>query len=190
MWLLARCPPPRVIVDPIGSAVTDLDGVFSTSDPTGGSWPDDATTIRFVPVDSYDLDAYDRLYRTIRERVTVERTWPRVSVHTDECETALPANQCPREGAGLVYRGRKWGTYHSGAMTRPINAFTGLFANLTDAALWPLPKVEDRKIVAGNLGIPLAQLEGQWAALPRKTKSFLWWNQATRSIRPVHSLPA
>ena len=189
MWLLTKAKPPRVIVDPMGSAATDVAGVYSTADPTGATWPAEAHTIRFVPVDHLDLDAYDRLYRTIKRRIIDERTWPGASVMADEAETILPANQTPRAAATLVFAGRKWPTAHITCSTRPKNIYTGVFANITHAALYPLPKEEDRKTVAGNLGIPLAQLETLWLALPPNTKSFLWWTQATREIRPVHSQP-
>jgi hypothetical protein len=189
MWLLARTPAPRVIVDPNGSAVTDSAGVHSSADPTGRTWPEDVATVRFVPVDPYDLDAYDQLYRTIKARI-FDGTWPACSVLCDEAETVMPANRCPRAASALVYSGRKWPTAHIACATRPKNISTSIFANVTHAALFPLPKKEDRDTVAGHLGIPLAVLDDLYAALPPNSKSFLWWTQETRSIRPVHSLPA
>ena len=190
VWLLARAPAPRVIVDPSGSAVTDIPGVHSSADPTGTSWPDDAPTIRFVPVDAYDLDAYDRLYRTIRARIVDERVWPGATVLCDEAETVMPANRCPVAARQLVFSGRKWPTAHIACSTRPVDIAKCLKANMTDAAIFPLPDRSDRVEIANNLGMPLAQLEQLYATLPPQSKSFLWWNQKTRSIRPVHSLPA
>jgi hypothetical protein len=169
----------------MGSAATDISGVYSTADPTGRTWPADALTIRFVPVDHDDLDAYDRLYRTIKQLI-FDRDWPGASVLSDESERIMPANRTPSNVSSLVYAGRKWPTCHITCSTRPKNIYTGVFANITHAALYALPKKEDRDTVAGNLGIPLAQLEHLWAALPSK-KSFLWWTQETSEIRPVHS---
>lgn len=174
----------------MGSSATDIAGVYSTADPTGRTWPDDASTIRFVPVDHTDLDAYDRLYLRLKELIVNERKWPGVSVLADEGETIMPASQTKPAVSSLVFAGRKWPTAHITCSTRPRNIYTGVFANITHAALYPLPKKEDRDTVAANLGIPLAQLEQLWLALPPNTRSFLWWTQATRQIRPVHSLPA
>lgn len=179
-----------MILDPSGSAVTDLPGVHSSADPTGTTWPDDAATIRFVPTEPYNLDLYDRLYRTIRTRIVEERTWPAATVLCDEAETVMPANRCPVGATNLVFSGRKWPTAHIACATRPLTIAVCLKSNLTDAAIFPLPERRDRAEIAGNLGIPLTQLEQLLQALPPKSKSFLWWNQKTRSIRPVHSLPA
>ena len=187
MWLLTRTPAPRVIIDPMGSAATDVPGVYSTADPTGRTWPAEAATIRFVPVDHDDLDGYDRLYRAIKTLI-FDRTWPGASILADEGERIMPANRTPKNAAACVYAGRKWPTCHITASTRPRNIYTGVFANITNAALYALPRREDRDTVAANLGIPLPQLEGLWAALPSE-RSFLWWSQATREIRPVHCLP-
>lgn len=185
VWLLRRFRGPKAAVDPVGSAVTDLAGWHSSADPTGRTWPDDAELIRFVPADPYDLDTYNRFYRTVRERITETHQWPCAAVLTDEMETALPAHNPPREGAGLVYRGRKWPSAHIGAATRPFNIATAAKANLTHAAIFGLPNLEDRKEIAHILGIPLQTLEEQLFALPEKC--FLWWNQATRRLRPVIS---
>lgn len=188
MWLISRCPPLRVIIDPSGSAVTDIPGIYSTSDPTGLSWPDEAHTVRFVPERSLDLAAYDRVYRTLREGLFSGR-WPQVTVLCDEAETVMPANRCPPEAGQFVYAGRKWGSGHIACATRPFNVAVALKSNLSAAALFPLPERRDRESIAANLGIPLAQLEELWNRLPAKSKSFLWWDQNGRSIRPVHSLP-
>ena len=187
MWLLTRTPPPRVIIDPMGSARTDVPGVYSTADPTGRTWPSDATTVRFVPVDHDDLDSYNRIYREIRRRI-FDRQWPGASILADEGERIMPSNNTPKDAASCVYAGRKWPTCHITASTRPRNIYTGVFANITNAALYPLPRREDRDTVAANLGIPLAQLEELWRALPNEW-SFLWWTQASREILPVHAAP-
>jgi hypothetical protein len=189
VWLLTRCPPLRVIVDPAGSAVTDIPGVYTTADPTGISWPEDAATIRFVPERSLDLKLYDRLYRTLREGLFAGR-WAQVTVLCDEAETVMPENRCPDEAAQFVYAGRKWGTGHIACSTRPRKIASPLKANLSAAGLFPLPKREDREAVAADIGVPVQVLEAQWNQLPRKTKSLLWWDGIARSIQPVHSLPA
>jgi hypothetical protein len=188
VWLLSRCPPLRVIIDPSGSAVTDIPGVWSTADPTATTWPDEAHTVRFVPERSLDLAAYDRIYRALGDGLKAGR-WPHVTVLCDEAESVMPANRCPPEASQFVFAGRKWGTGHIACSTRPYNVAVALKSNLSAAALFVLPERRDRETIAGNLGIPLAQLEELWKALPPQSKSFLWWEQETRSIRPVHSYP-
>lgn len=185
MWLLGRCPEPRVVVDPTGSAVTDVPGLFSTSDPSGRTWPEGVMNVRFVPVSPTDLAAYDRLYGTIRSKILDTGEWPSASVLADEAETIFPANRAPENATTLCYSGRKWPTAHLACMTRPKTIALTLKANLTNAAIWPMPGVDDRKEVAGILQLPLAELERQMAALP--PKGFLWWTQATRQLQPVHS---
>jgi len=142
-----------------------------------------------VPVDHDDLDAYDRLYRRIKELIVDEHAWPGASILADEAERIMPANHTPKAVAACVYAGRKWPTAHIACATRPRNIYTGVFANISHAALYPLPKREDRDTVASNLGMPLAQLEELWITLPPRSKSFLWWDQTTRQLRPVVSSP-
>lgn len=189
VWLLARCPPLRVIIDPTGSSVTDVAGVYSSADPSGRTWPEEAATIRFVPGEPFNLDVYNTLYRALRLGL-LEGRWPAVTVLCDEAETVMPANRCPPEAANFVYAGRKWGTGHITCATRPYNVAVATKSNLTNAGLFPLPEKRDREAVAANIGIPVNQLEELWSQLPTDSKSFLWWTQADRSIRPVHSLPA
>lgn len=185
MWLLSRAPGPKVVADPQASAVTDTAGFFSTSDPTGRTWPEGVVNVRFVPVTPTDLDAYGRLYKTIRAKILETGEWPQATVLADETETIFPANRAPEDATTLVYSGRKWPTAHLGCMTRPKTIALTLKANLTNAAIWAMPGLEDRKEIAGMLQLPLAELERQMAALP--PRSFLWWTQATRQLQPVHS---
>jgi len=128
--LLGQAPGPKVAIDPQASSATlDLPGVHTTSDPTGRSWPSTAETIRFVPDDPYDIDAYDELYAAIRVRI-YDRFWPCAAVLCDEAELVLPANAAtagrrrkdrPNAGAarGFVYFGRKLSTLHISCSTRP-----------------------------------------------------------------------
>lgn len=185
LWLLARSPGPKVIVDPTGSAVTDVAGFYSTADPTGRSWPEGVVNVRFVPVSPPDLDAYGRLYATIREKILETRQWPQATVLADETETIFPVNRAPEAATTLVYSGRKWPTAHLACMTRPKTIALTLKANLTNAAIWALPGVADQKEIAAVLSIPLAELLRHMAALP--PKGFLWWTQETRQLQPVHS---
>lgn len=177
----------RVIVDPIGSAVTDIAGAFTTADPTGASWPDpqECDLIRFIPQRSRDLATYNTLYETLRDGLLVAGRYSRVTVLCDEAETVMPENRCPEAAAEFVYAGRKWGTGHFACSTRPRKISTALRANQTNAALFYLPKKEDRDTIAADLGIPLTQLEALWNQLPPKM-AFLWWTEEERSLQPVH----
>lgn len=165
--------------------MTDTPGMYSTADPSGRTWPEGVTNVRFVPVNPTDVDAYDRLYATIRARILDTGEWYQASVLCDEAETVLPANRAPENGTTLVFSGRKWPTAHFACSTRPKHIALTVKSNLTNAAIWPLPSREDRAEIAGNLGVPLAELERLMAALPER--GFLWWTQATRQLQPVHS---
>lgn len=161
--------------------MTALPGWHTTSDPTGRTWGD-RVRIRFVPSDPLDSDIYNRLYTTIRDRIFA-RSWPRASVLADEAETVLPANGAAKAAVSLVFSGRKWPTAHAACSTRPKKISLALRANLTHAAIWPLPSAEDRKTMAGDLSIPLADLEQLMRRTPQG--GYLWWETATRTIRPV-----
>ena len=175
-------------MDPGNSALLDVEPFWTTHDPTGESWGEHQN-IRFVPLDPYDADVYNELYSTIRRKV-LSGEWPCCAILADEAETCLPATAHGAAPA-LVFSGRKWPTAHLTAATRPVNICLATRANLTNAALFPLYIAEDRKTVAGDLGIPLPLLDSAMSALPvpkpdgSGERGFLWWTTSTRSLQPI-----
>ncbi len=192
-WLLRKFPGPRVIIDPGNSAALALPGFATTSDPTGSTWGA-RSQLRYVPVDPQDQGLYAALYAALRSRVQAARgepPWPGVVVLADEAETCLPSS-ATGPGPAFVFSGRKWPTGHIATATRPRNISTTTRANLTHAVIFPLWIEEDRKTLAGDLGVPLRVLEDQMGALPwpghpvdGHERGFLWWTTATRSLQPV-----
>lgn len=198
--LLGQAPGPKVAVDPQGSTATlDLPGVHTTSDPTGRTWPSDAETIRFVPVDPFDLDAYDTLYATIRARI-ITGTWPCAAVLCDEGELVLPSSgatasrrRADRPDAGaaraFVYFGRKLSTLHITCSTRPVGVAVTVRANMSHGAFFLLPEADDRESIAQSIGVPVAQFETAMAsaianAPGEPSKGYLWWDASRRTLAP------
>lgn len=183
--ILGQMAGPKLVIDPQASELTtQLPGVHTTADPTGGSWPAAAETIRFVPGDPFDRDAYDRCYATVRERI-LARVWPSCAVLCDEGELVLPASGAPRAGAAVVYFGMKLSIAHITCSTRPKNLLVSCRANMTHGAFFVLPEADDRQAVASSIGVPLAQFEAAMAAvLARNQNGYLWWDQAARTLTP------
>jgi len=177
----------------------ELPGVHTTSDPTGRTWPSTAETIRFVPLDPFDLDLYDDLYATIRARI-FDRVWPCAAVLCDEGELVLPANagtasrrraDRPNAGAarGFVYFGRKLSTLHITCSTRPVGLAVTVRANMSHGAFFLLPEAKDREAIATSIGVPVAQFDAAMAvavanAPGEPPKGYLWWDQARRTLYP------
>lgn len=200
--LLTSAPGPKVIVDPMGSSLTaSLPGVHTTHDPSGETWPEGVELIRFVPVDPWDLAAYDTVYATIRRLIRTGR-WSSCAIECDEAEIVLPAsdgmtarnrrNVDPDQGSarGVVYFGRKLSTLHIACATRPKGIAVTLRANMTHAAIFLLPEAKDREAMATAIGMPLAQLEAAMGDVTRRvpgqpSKGFLWWDQSRRTIYPL-----
>lgn len=186
----------------MGSSLTaSLPGAHTTHDPTGGSWPDSAGLIRFVPADPWDLAAYDTVYATIRRFIRTGR-WASCAILCDEAEIVLPASDGmtsrnrrdvePDRGSarGVVYFGRKLSTLHIACATRPKGIAVTLRANMTHAAIFLLPEAKDREAMATAIGMPLAQLEAAMGDVTRTvpghpSKGLLWWDQASRTLYPL-----
>ncbi len=183
--ILTGCPAPRVIIDPQGSQLTALPGAFSTSDPTGRTWPSlekaPNLTVRFVPATPIDQDSYGTLYQTVHDLI-VSGEWPGAAVLADEGQTVLPANGVDPRSESFVYADTKLATLHITAATRPKKVALIAIGNARYAGIFTVPNVDDRKHLAANTGVPFAQLEQLMHALPEK--GFLWWDQVNRTLQP------
>lgn len=161
---------PRLVIDPADSNLTRVPGARTYRDPAR---PPDAPTIRFVPTDPYDLDAYDAVYRWAFNH------FPRY-VWVDEAGIVLPAHGAPRGARALLVQGRKREIGHLALHTRPREVDSNLIAQAAHLAVFDLPNPDDRRRIADLAGIPPRQLEDLMAALP--VHGFLWWQQRERVL--------
>lgn len=172
---------PRLVIDPSDSALTTVPGVVTFSDPTrarnrrGEDWRQ-AATARFVPDDPYDLAAYDQVYRWAFDR------FPRY-VWADEAGFVMPARGAPKAARRYLIQGRKRQLGHLACHTRPIEIDRNLIGQGQHVFVFETPQEEDRRTVAGNVGINFRRFEQIYAeamahhvqGLDNKTKrGYLW----------------
>lgn len=178
----------KAVTDPADSKLTAVPGAVTFSDPRR---PPDAEVLRFVPRDPADLDAYDAFYGWMFEHFPIYH-W------MDEPDEALPANGWPRKANTYLVRGAKRFCGHETCATRPRHIMRSVVAQATHVFVFDLPIAEDRKYLADNIGVPIAEFEAARAeanALTVDTDDgpkggFLWWNQVARllTILPPLSL--
>jgi hypothetical protein len=159
---------PRLIIDPADSDLTDVDGAVTFRDPKRP--PADAATARFVPSDPGDRDAYDAVYRWAFERFP-RYTW------LDEAGIAAPAQGGPRWLNTYIVQGRKRALGHVACHPRPREVNRNLIAQAAHVFVFDLPNPDDRRHLADLMGLPVAELDADLAALPEF--GFLWWDGAT-----------
>jgi hypothetical protein len=102
----------------------------------------------------------------------------------------MAAHGYPRHANIYVVQGAKRGLGHVCCSTRPRWLMRSLYANLQHLVMFDLPVADDRRYIADNAGIPLAQLEAAMAeaqgltiATPDGPKGgFVWWEQQTRTL--------
>lgn len=178
--------PPRLVIDPVGSAITaSIPGTVTFSDP--GRLPE-ADTARFVPRDPEDLEAYGVLYGAIRARVLeafragdLERA--RCWVWCDEAGFVLPVERTPPQARSVVAGGAKLMIGHLAINMRPRGVYRHAIAQAAHVAIWDLGLKEDRQYLAGVAGIPFELLEQGLAA--RGERGCLWWNRRAKTLTPL-----
>ncbi len=168
---------PRLVIDPADSDLTMVPGARTYRDPMR---PPDAPTIRFVPDDPGDLDAYDAVYRWAFNH------FPRY-VWVDEAGIVLPVHKVPRWARTLLVQGRKREIGHLALHTRPREVDPNLIAQAAHLAVFDLPNPDDRRRIAELAGIPPRDLDAMIAGLPEH--GFLWWNQRARLLTVCDPLP-
>lgn len=170
---------PRLVIDPADSSLTasvvDAGGTFC--DPRR---PPNLATIRFVPRDPADRDAYDAVYRW------AFANFPRY-VWLDEPEQAAPAQGWSRAANTFVVQGAKRMLGHLACATRPRDVMRSLIANAQHVAIFALPNPDDRRHLADLVGLPRAVLDAELARLPEH--GFLWWNGIARTMTACPPLP-
>jgi hypothetical protein len=164
---------PRLIIDPADSELTDLPGAVTFSNAARP--PVDTPTARFVPRDPADRAAYDAVYRWAFER------FPRF-VWLDEASQVAPAHGGPRWLNTYLVQGRKRGLGHLTCHARPREINRNLIAQANHVFIFDLPNPDDRRHLADLIGLPVAELEADLAALAEH--GFLWWDGDTLTSCP------
>lgn len=164
---------PRLIIDPADSELTDLPGAVTFSNPARP--PADAPTARFVPRDPGNRAAYDAVYRWAFER------YPRF-VWLDEASQVAPAHGGPRWLNTYLIQGRKRGLGHVTCHARPREINRNLIAQANHVFIFDMPNPDDRRHLADLIGLPVAELEADLAALA--DHGFLWWDGDTLTSCP------
>lgn len=185
--LYRQMAPPRLSIDPVGSLLTAVPGAVTFSDPTRIPPGPDA---RFVPRDPLDLDAYGALYATARDRVIAairsgDPYYSHLWTWCDEAGMVMPATRTPPDAAAVVIGGRKLAMGHGAAHVRAREMHRSLIAQAQHIALFPLPLEDDRRYVAGNLQIQLADLEAAMNQIPDDTFGCTWWDGRHRTLTPT-----
>lgn len=170
--LLLSAAAPRLVIDPTDSSLLgSIPGVVTFRDPARVP---DAATVRFVPGDPGDLDAYDRLYGWAFEH------FPRY-VLCDEAAFVAPAQgRSSRWVRAVTIQGAKRMIGHVACHTRPREVDKNLIAQAQHVLVFGCVDPEDRKHLAGQMGIELAILEQGLAELG--PLEFLWWRQLERRL--------
>lgn len=166
--LFAAIPPPRVVIDP----KDDVDATgsnFSVSFRDPSKLPD-APSVRWVPSDPMDLDAYDRLYQSVWS--SGRRWW----VWLDEARHAAPARgKMPRHMARHVTQGGGKGLGHLALNQRPVEIDPDLVAQAEHVVTFRLGYPPDVETVAGQIQMHPLDLRRRLGSLP--PHGFVWYSR-------------
>ena len=168
--LFASRLPPRLVIDPkadleaTGGAYADTRQAITFTDPA--RLPD-AGSLRFVPRDPFDLDAYDRLARLLWE----DR--PGLYLWLDEAGLVLPAQGAPRGMLRLVTQGRGRGIGIIALHQRPIEVARAFLGNAEHIAAFRLGHPDDVDTLAAHVSMPPARLAGILVTLA--PHGFAWY---------------
>ncbi len=170
--------PPRCVIDPkddpdaTGGRYADRRQAVTFSDPA--RLPD-AESIRFVPKDPMDLDAYGAVYRALFERRGV-------FVWCDEAGLVFPARgNAPAPALRLVTQGARYGIGHLALNQRPVETAPALQANTEHWIVFFVGHTEDVKTIASQISILTADLQADLIAMP--PYGFLWYDAGAGVLR-------
>ncbi|HZU18285.1 MAG TPA: hypothetical protein VFD01_16995 [Candidatus Dormibacteraeota bacterium] len=155
---------PRYIIDPQASDITAVPGAVTFADPY--RMPE-AGTVRFVPPDPADLDAYNEVYRRIRDRVLRAVHDGRLAdahayIWNDEAGWSKPAERPPRWGRAITIAGAKLMIGEINIHVRVRGVERSCVSQARHIGIWPpIGLEEDLKYLAGTAGLPQAELEEQ-----------------------------
>lgn len=187
--LFLPIPPPKLVVDPVGSMMTSVPGVVTFSDPARIP---DRPVLRFVPADPEDLDAYGRLYEEIRKRVlgawkSGDAARARMWIWCDEAGMVMPTNQTRPACRTVVIAGRKWAVGHAALHPRPRECHRSLPSQAQHVFTGALPLEEDRDYIARMASVPRPLLER--AMLEAGENGMVHWDQRARTLTPLEIVP-
>lgn len=176
--------PPRAVVDPKDDPETTggayRDGRIAVTFSNPARIPD-ADSIRFVPRDPYDTDAYDTLYRGLFLRRGV--------VWTDEAGIIAPAAGGPPGFRRLVTQGARFGIGHMALHQRAHDLDRALWANAEHVIAFRLGDPDDIRRIANTTPASPRTVEALLRGLP--DYGFAWygardqrWRSIPRGVSP------
>jgi hypothetical protein len=180
--LFASRLPPRLVIDPkadqpaTGGAYADGRQAITFSDPARIP---DAGSLRFVPRDPFDLDAYNRLALGLWDR-------PGMYLWLDEAGLILPANNPPRAVLRLVTQGRARRIGMVALHQRPLEVARAYLGNAEHLAAFRLGHPDDVDTLAGHFGLPPSALAGVLTTLP--PHGFAWYSRRDNALAPCAPL--
>jgi DNA helicase HerA-like ATPase len=171
--------PPRAVIDPkddpavTGGGYRDRRVAVTFSDPR--RVPDE-DSVRFVPRDPYDPEAYDAVYRALFERRGV-------FVWLDEAGMAAPASGAPDGLRRLVTQGARFGIGHLALHQRAHDLDRALWANAEHVIAFRLGDPDDIRRLAGTGPTPPRDVEAALRSLP--PFGFLWYGARDQRWRII-----
>lgn len=159
------------MIDPTDSELLAEPGFVTFRDPH--RIPADAATLRFVPANPRDADAYNTVYAWAWAH------YPRW-VLLDEAGVVAPAKGAPQWVSTLVIQGRKRAIGHLACHTRPREVEPNLIAQAAHVFVFATPNPDDRRHLAGLMGLAPATLDEQLGRLPEY--GFVWWDARAQTL--------
>lgn len=181
--LLLSVAAPRLIVDPADSDLTAhipgaIEGTFR--DPR--RLPHEHATMRFVPTDPYDMDAYHALFELVFASL-----FP-CYVYVDEAGIVFPSQGNPNKaGRTMIVQGRKREIGMMGCHTRAVELDRNWGAQSAHKLVWPMNDRDDVKVIATYMGVSVEQLLELFGQCPER--GFLWHDRPARTITVCPPMP-
>lgn len=175
--------PPRLVIDPkadhdaTGGAYADGRQAVTFSDPNRIP---DAGSLRFVPRDPFDLDAYHRLGQALWNR-------PGLYLWIDEAGLVLPAQGAPRSMLRLVTQGRSRGFGIVALHQRPVEVARAFLGNAEHLATFRLGHPDDIDTLATHLSTPPARLAEILGTLA--PHGFAWYARREQILARCPAIP-
>lgn len=177
----------RLVIDPTGD-VEPGEGAHKLEDPVPARWPmfpsEERTTLHYKadPGSPMYLDEIDRA-------VGLAFTHARSLLWVDEVGELSRANATPPHFRRALHQSRHRRLSLLLCNPRPIDVNPLVISQADYLATFELPNPADRKRVADNIGIDLADLEAHLDELDPK-HGYLWWDARNRELIVMPPLPA
>jgi hypothetical protein len=175
---------PKLIIDPTDSEICDVGcPTFRVAEQVDLTLP----VSRFVPLDPFDLKAYDTLYGRVNRLPGPAWIWD------DECRFSCPASGCPHGPGTYVTTKRKREMGGVWCNTKPLGVFRevkGAAKHILSTLLYDDPSRDD---LAGTMSVRRATLDSWFDQIEpangAQPYSFLYWHVRTRELQICDPLP-